>query len=184
MIQRLFATGLSLQGLSRLVDDRTASDRIQQSVNELDDTIRDIRGVIFALQARERGDESLRVAVLAAAQEASATLGFEPRVHFEGAVDSVVVGDQRDQLLTVLREGLTNIAKHADASAVDIYLTAASDIGLRLVDNGKGPGPKREGGQGLENMRQRANALHGRMSLTPGAENGSVLTWTIPRQDG
>src|SRR5207302_10680508 len=104
VIQRLFATGLSLQGVARLARDDELGRRIQGAVDDLDDTIRDIRGVIFALQAHESGEASLRVAMLGVVAEATPTLGCEPRVHFDGPIDTVIAAELSVQLLAVLRE--------------------------------------------------------------------------------
>ena len=181
VIQRLFATGLSLQALSRRANDVEVSERIQQAVDELDDTIRDIRGAIFALQAHERGDQSLRVLVLAQASEAIPVLGFEPRVHFDGPVDSAIAADLGDSLLTVMRELLSNVTKHSRATSVDIHLRAGVEISLAVIDNGVGPGEPRDGGQGLTNLQQRAHALGGEFVIGPGENGGTSATWKVPR---
>lgn len=182
VIQRLFATGMSLQGLARLSADLEVGDRIQQAVDDLDETIRDIRGVIFALQAHERGEQSLRVAVLTLAADAAESLGFEPRVHFDGPVDSVVEAPVAEQLLAILRELLTNVAKHARASVVDVYLRISSDVSLLVVDNGVGYQRDRRGGQGLPNLRERARALGGAFDIHAGEERGTVSEVRVPRQ--
>jgi len=181
VIQRLFATGLSLQGLSRLAKDTEVADRIQQAVDDLDDTIRDIRGAIFALQAHERGEQSLRVMVLALASEAIPALGFEPRVHFDGPVDSAIRGELSEHLLATLRELLSNVTKHARATAVDIYLRVGVDVSLSVVDNGVGISSERKGGHGLRNLRQRARSLGGKLTVEPVEERGTVATWRVPR---
>ena len=182
VIQRLFATGLSLQGVSRLTTDVTMADRIQQAVDELDDTIRDIRGVIFALQAHERGEQSLRVTVLVMASEFAGTLGFEPVVHFDGPVDSAIDDDVADQLLSVLRELITNVAKHAQATSVDISIKVGTDISLTVADNGLGLGKRRAGGNGLNNLEQRAKALGGKFEVELRKPEGTIATWRVPRQ--
>lgn len=182
VIQRLFATGMSLQGLARRAGDIEVSDRIQQAVDDLDDTIRDIRGVIFALQAHERGERSLRMAVLALTNDVVPTLGFEPRVHFDGPVDSAVSPDVGEHLLAVLRELLSNVSRHARASVVDVYLRVGVDVALTVVDNGVGFKGERNGGQGLHNLRQRARALGGEFSIQPVEERGTVATLRLPRE--
>ena len=90
VIQRLFATGLGLQAVTRITAKPEVADRIQQAVDELDTTIRDIRGVIFALQAHERGQQGVRLHVLTLVTEMKEALGFEPRIHFDGPVDAAV----------------------------------------------------------------------------------------------
>jgi len=181
VIQRLFATGMSLQGLARLTTDTQVADRIQQAVDDLDDTIRDIRGAIFSLQAHERGEQSLRVMVLALASEAIPPLGFEPRIHFDGPVDSAIESALADHLLATLRELLSNVTKHAGATAVDIYLRVGVDVSLAVIDNGVGITRERKGGHGLRNLRQRARSLGGELILEPGKDHGTVATWRVPR---
>jgi len=181
VIQRLFATGLTLQGLSRRVTDVEVADRIQQAVDELDATIRDIRGVIFALHAHERGDLSLRVIMLAAVSEVAPTLGFEPRVHFDGPVDSAIDADVTEHLMAVLHELLSNVTRHSRASEVDVTLRVAMDISLSVTDNGIGIGEEWGEGQGLRNLRQRADSVGGEFAVKPAPRRGTLATWTVPR---
>jgi signal transduction histidine kinase len=180
VIQRLFATGLGLQALTHLATPEVA-DRIQQAVDDLDATIREVRGVIFALQARQEGKQSLRVRVLGLATEMTAALGFEPRVHFDGPVDAVVNEALASDLLAVLRELLSNVAHHAGAASADIYVLAGSEIILRVEDDGHGPGPVREGGRGLKNLKARALAYGGSFALAPKEWRGSLAEWRVPR---
>ncbi|MBV8445625.1 MAG: GAF domain-containing protein [Candidatus Dormibacteraeota bacterium] len=182
VIQRLFASGMSLQGVGRLIDDPEIADRLQAVVDDLDDTIRDIRGVIFALQAHERGDGGLRVAVLMLANEVAQTLGFEPRVHFDGPVDTVINTTLAAHLLAALRELLSNVVKHAKASAVDIYVRVGIEVSLTVVDDGLGFRAERHGGQGIRNLRRRAHELGGEFTLEAAEERGTVATLRIPRE--
>jgi signal transduction histidine kinase len=180
VIQRLFATGLGLQALTRTATPEVA-DRIQQAVDDLDDTIREIRGVIFALQAREHGEQSLRAEVLGLCTEMAAALGFAPRVHFDGPVDAVVNGSLAADVLAVLRELLSNVARHAGASSADVYVLAGSEIIVRVEDDGHGPGPVRLGGRGLKNLTARARAYGGSFALAPKEWRGSLAEWRVPR---
>jgi signal transduction histidine kinase len=181
VIQRLFATGLGLQAVTHITVKPEVASRIQQAVDDLDATIRDIRGVIFALQAHERGDESLRVQVLGLATEMSDALGFAPRIHFDGPVDSAIDDTLVGELLAVLRELLSNVAHHAAAGAADIYLLAGSEIILRVEDNGRGPGPERAAGRGLKNLETRAQAYGGSFALVAKEGRGSLAEWRVPR---
>ena len=180
IIQRLFATGLGLQALTHLATPEVA-DRIQQAVDDLDATIREVRGVIFALEAHQQEEQSLRVQVLGLATEMTAVLGFAPRVHFDGPVDAVVNEALASDLLAVLREALSNVAHHAGAASADIYLLAGSEIILRVEDDGHGPGPVREGGRGLRNLQARALAYGGSFALAPKEWRGSLAEWRVPR---
>jgi signal transduction histidine kinase len=182
VIQRLFATGLGLQGLARLVDNVEVADRIQGAVDDLDATIREIRSVIFELQAHERGGHGVRVRVLALAAEMTPTLGLEPRVRFDGPVDTIVGSDLADHLLAALRELLSNVTRHARATAVEIRVRAALEVTLTVIDDGAGLRGEAGSGQGLANLLARATSLGGTFTLRPGEERGTVAIWSVPRE--
>ncbi len=181
VIQRLFATGLGLQAVTHLTTMPEVGDRIQQAVDDLDTTIREIRGVIFALQAHERGQDSLRVLVLGLAAGMTTALGFEPRVHLDGPIDAAIDDALGADVLAVLRELLSNVAHHAGAGAVDIYLLVGSDVILRVEDDGSGPGTVRAAGHGIDNLRVRAAAYGGTFALVRTAR-GSLAEWRVPRR--
>ena len=110
VIQRLFATGLSLQGASRLIEDVDARRRVESAVDDLDLTVRHIRTVIFDVATPRLGAESTRGRMLALAREAERALGFKPGVVFQGPVDSQIPDDVADDLIATLREALSNVA--------------------------------------------------------------------------
>jgi signal transduction histidine kinase len=183
VIQRLFATGLSLQATSRLVpnDPDAAVDRINAAVDDLDETVKQIRTAIFDLDTARPLGYGVRDEVLAITREASRTLGFEPRVLVDGPVDTAVPDSIRPHLLATVREALSNVARHAKASTVDIELTAAHDeLTLRVTDDGIGPPEPIERGSGLANMARRAEQLGGTFALRRGDSGGAVLTWQVP----
>ncbi|HEV7679810.1 MAG TPA: GAF domain-containing sensor histidine kinase [Candidatus Dormibacteraeota bacterium] len=181
VLQRLFATGLGLQILeSRATADAHMASGLHQAVADLDDTVRDIRGAIFALNAYELGERSLRVLTLALAAEARGSLGFEPLVHFEGPVDAALPPTLIAHLHATLREILSNVARHAGASAVDVYLTANADLVLRVVDNGKGIASNHHRGNGLGNIAARARELGGTVVVQPAEGRGTSVEWRVP----
>jgi len=179
VIQRLFATGMALQATERLVVKPDVGLRIQQAVDELDETIREIRATIFALQTPVR--RSLRREVLARTTEAGEILGFEPTVRFEGPVDSVVPDAVGGELLTVLQESLSNAVRHARARRVDVTVAVGADILLRVADDGVGFDPSQVvRGHGLRNMRLRAEAMGGGFTVEPRPDGGTILGWHVP----
>jgi signal transduction histidine kinase len=182
VIQRLFATGLGLQALSRLVRDDTVADKIQAAVDELDATIREIRGVIFELQSHEHELYSCRVRVLALAAEMTPTLGFEPRVRFDGPVDSIVGLQLAEHLLAALRELLSNVARHARANAVDIRVRAGIEVSLTVEDDGVGVSAVSGAGLGLANLSDRARGLGGSFRLEAAPPHGVRAVWSVPRE--
>jgi signal transduction histidine kinase len=121
VIQRLFAAGLSLQSVSRLAQDETLYRRIMSAVDDLDETVRHIRTVIFGLGRLLAGTpSSLRSRTLDLCAEVARALGFEPRVVFDGPVDTAVPTPMADEMLAVLRESLSDVSRHASARSVSV----------------------------------------------------------------
>jgi signal transduction histidine kinase len=184
VIQRLFATGLSLQGSVRLIrtDPEAAAIRIETAVDDLDLTVKHIRSAIFGLETAGPTTAGLRDQVVTLIREASRALGDEPRVLFDGPVDTALSERAVAALVSTLREALSNVARHARATRVEVDVVATSDVCLRVVDNGIGPPADGQPvGNGLRNMATRARELGGSMDLRPGAEHGCVLEWRVPR---
>jgi PAS domain S-box-containing protein len=183
VIQRLFASGMALQGLISRVEDADIASRVTTVVDDLDDTIRQLRTVIFALKTREHEQAGLRARVLAVTSEQRSALGFEPRVAFDGPID-VLDEAIAEQLLPALREALANVARHAAASEADVSLTAGAGVlTLRVVDNGKGGADAETGdgsGNGIRNATERAASLGGTCTLTDRSGRGAVLEWQVP----
>jgi len=183
VIQRLFATGLGLQATVRTIANRAAAERVGEAVDNLDETIRQIRSTIFALQTPRVAGRSLRDEILALATEAVASLGFEPRVSAEGMHDHPVSDAIGVQLLAVLREALSNVVRHAGATGVSVAVeVTADDLVATVVDDGIGAGPgERPGGRGLASLRHRAEALGGTLELRTGTGGtGTLVRWRVP----
>ncbi len=189
VIQRLFATGLSLQSTARLVIRDEARDRLNQSVDELDTIIRDVRRAIFELRAPATA--SLRAEVMATVDRLATTLGFRPRLSINGPIDYAVPEDMHVDILAVLRESLSNVARHAKATQVSVGLAVLnSTVTVEIADDGVGPGPRsghRSGpastGHGLTNLSARAADRGGSFRVEPGPESGTVVTWSAPIGD-
>ena len=184
VIQRLFATGMALQGSSRLVrsDPEAAVSRIERAVDDLDLTVKHIRTAIFGLGEAHRDADSLRNRVLSLAREATGPLGFEPRVLLDGPLDTGVDERIAVELVATLREALSNVARHARASRVEVDVLVQGDVCLRVVDDGVGPpGDDTPRGKGLPNMAARAANLGGSLELRRGEPSGTVLEWRAPK---
>ncbi len=181
VVQRLFAIGLTLQGVARLAERPEVVEQIERAVDDLDDTVREVRRSIFELHARQEGQAGLRRQLLSLGDELSAALGAVPTFRFGGPVDAEVSDGMRAEVVAVVREALTNVARHAESSSVDVTVEArAGQLVVQVVDDGVGLGPKRRGGRGIDNMAARASALGGSMDLRPGTDGGTRLTWRGP----
>lgn len=185
VIQKLFAAGMALQGAARLAEPLVA-ERIQGTIDDLDLTIRDIRSTIFALQVETGAgsDQGLRAKVMSVIAEAAGPLGFEPHLHLAGPIDSHVPVEVGEHLLAVVREALSNAARHSQATRVDVFLEAGTEVVLRIEDDGVGcSGSGRVGGNGLGNMAKRAKTLGGTFELRAGESLGTVVEWAVPLDD-
>ncbi|MGY5129571.1 GAF domain-containing protein [Streptomyces nigrescens] len=180
-IQRLFATGITLQSATRLIDRPEAAERVGRAVDDLDDTIKIIRSTIFGLRTTGdgRGGPSLRRDLTEAVRGATATLGFAPSLRIDGPVDATVPDALAEQLLAVAVEALSNAARHARAHRLDLVLTVDDAVTLTVTDDGVGVGGARHTG-GLANLRARAEMYGGRLTVGAPASGGTRLVWSVP----
>jgi PAS domain S-box-containing protein len=180
VIQRLFAVGLSLQGVIVRTDSPEIAQRVEVAIDEIDTTIRDIRTAIFALNTRHGLAGGPRDDVLAVARESARSLGFEPRVTFDGLVDAAMPDAVHHQLVPTLREILSNVAKHARARHVHVLLAVDADVVLEVTDDGVGVPSEPDTGEGLRNIRERAALLGGGCLVGARPEGGTRVEWRVP----
>ncbi|HEV2370300.1 MAG TPA: PAS domain S-box protein [Acidimicrobiales bacterium] len=179
VIQRLFALGMGLQGAQRIAPPAVA-ERIDAAVGALDEVIREIRETIFDLQQPPAG-RAMRDQVRVLLDEAREHLGFAPVVTFRGPVEAAMTDDVSAHALAVLREALSNAARHAGASKVQVTVEAeAGAITVRVSDDGRGPPTLPSSGYGLANMAARASELGGSFQVGPGPLGGTLLEWRVP----
>jgi two-component system sensor histidine kinase DevS len=179
VIQRLFAAGMHLQAVQSTAQPQLVADRIGSTIVELDDTIRELRAAIFRLgQHDERRTLSAQITELV--HERARHLGFEPALRLAGDIDQVPVFIA-DQLVATLTEGLSNVVRHANATAAEVRIECADGtLSLQISDNGVGlpKEPKRSGG--LSNMMWRAAELGGKCTVAPRDPAGTQLLWNVP----
>ncbi len=189
VIQQLFATGMSLQGAAHLVDDDGLARRLSQAVDDLDATIREIRNTIFALHAPTIG---LHAELLTVVTELDERLGVTTRLHVEGPIDHAIPPTVAEHVTAVVREAVSNAARHGGASRIDVLVRADADCAVRVADDGTGitsdvgPSPAPDtpattmSGNGLVNLHHRARSLGGTLVVTRRNEGGTLLEWVVP----
>lgn len=187
VIQRLFATGMGLQSAANSPNKDTLAERTMEAVDQIDEAIRELRQAIFGLHSVDE-KETLAYELSQLANSYGESLGFEPVVRL-GAIQSVPAKLHQDVLASV-REALSNVVKHAKATAVTV--SVLSDNGFlvaRITDNGRGSGSAETiddtlSGHGLRNMRTRAEQHAGTLEVKPVATGGTELTWSalLPKQ--
>ena len=178
VIQRLFATGMSLQGAAARIPDDEAARRVNTSIDSLDETIRDIRSVIFELQAHELQAPRVRARIVEIVEESADSLGFVPALRLAGPVDSLP-GEIAENLMHALREALSNAARHAAATSVEVSVEAGTDAVLIVRDNGSGMKPTGRR-SGLANLADRAAKFGGSMQTRDAVGGGTELEWRVP----
>ncbi|MEV5510620.1 sensor histidine kinase [Streptomyces orinoci] len=180
-IQRLFATGMTLQSAARFIDHSGAEERVMRAVHDLDETIKIIRTAIFGLRSHdEENAQGLRARAVQAVAEAQQLLGFAPQLSMEGLLDTDVPPHLADQVVAVLGEALSNAARHAQAGRVEVTLRATgADVVLNVVDDGVGipAGGRRSG---LRNLAARAEEAGGTLELRTPPGGGTHLVWSAP----
>jgi two-component system, NarL family, sensor histidine kinase DevS len=177
VIQSLFAVGMGLQGTAMIAADEDLSRRIEGGVEELDRVIKDLRSYIFGLRpdilAGGRLDDALRQLV-ADFTERTGVVGV---AEVDSRAAAMLAGSATD-VVQLAREALSNVGRHADAATVRLSLLV-EDTGPVLVvdDDGRGfdPANPPEAGEGLGNMRQRADAMGGTLDLLSTPGEGTTL---------
>ncbi|KAB8183925.1 GAF domain-containing protein [Nonomuraea phyllanthi] len=181
VIQRLFATAMTLMSSVRLMERPEAVKRVQHAIGELDETIRQIRSTIFALQGSgEDASPSLRGRIVELVEGAAGHLGFMPGLRLEGQIDTLVPEPVAEHLLAVLREALSNVVRHSRATRASVLLeVGGAELVLEVTDDGVGLG---ETGRrsGLRNIEERAARLGGTAQLETPEEGGTRLRWRVP----
>ncbi|MFE2992951.1 GAF domain-containing protein [Streptomyces sp. NPDC059262] len=182
-IQRLFATGMTLQSAQRFVEHPQAAERLARAIDDLDATIKIIRSTIFGLRERDvPGVPKLRLRAVQAIDAAAAALGFAPALRMEGLIDTEVPPAVADEVLAVVGEALANVARHARATSVEVAVAAADGVlTVSVSDDGIGIP---EGGRrsGLRNLSERAERLGGELSISTRGQGtrGTRLEWRVP----
>ncbi|WP_415953121.1 GAF domain-containing protein [Streptomyces sp. KLOTTS4A1] len=183
-IQRLFATGMTLQSARRFVEHPEATARLTRAIDELDATIKIIRSTIFGLREHASPAEAakLRSRIVKAVDAVAPTLGFAPSLRMEGLLDTDVPADVREEVTAVVGEALSNVARHARAHRADVAVVADDGV-LTVTVGDDGVGIAAEGTRsGLRNLTERAERLGGSLSVggLAAPAHGTVLEWRVP----
>ncbi len=185
VIQRLFGAGLGLQALAGTISDQAVRSKLTAEITTLDAAIVDIRTAIFTMTTEVDVDSpSLRHRLIDLLGETAQLFDEAPRLSFSGPIDLLVPPEMVEDLIAVVREALSNVARHAQARSTAVTASVVDDVvTIEIIDDGIGVGTsKSDRRSGTKNLEERARAWGGTFELRPGETNGSVLTWTAPLQ--
>ena len=178
VIQRLFAAGLHLQAAVNRPD---VKERVLAVIDDLDTAITEIRGAIFTLHRPREVASGFEHTLRVCATDAARVLGHQPALTVSGDLHRVTP-QLVHEATSVVRELLSNVAKHADASNTWLDVAVDSELSISVDDDGVGiddivvSGP----GDGLRNLRERARSRRGRVVIARRDPTGTHVEWNIP----
>ncbi|MCP2293300.1 GAF domain-containing protein [Nocardia amikacinitolerans] len=180
VIQRLFAVGLSLQGTAQRARTPEVRSRLSETINDVQAIVQDIRHSIFDLHSSSAAEAPvLRKRLHAVVAEMTADTDLRTSIRLAGPV-SVLTPTMFDHVEAVLREALSNVVRHAQASAVSIKLTIGNDVTLEVTDNGIGLPEDLARRSGLANMAARTHESGGSFDAGKAPDGGTVIRWSVP----
>ena len=184
VIQRLFATGMSLQGMVRRIGDPQVRGRVTRAVEQLDETVREIRTSIFDLHtAGMASDASLRRQLLDIVEELSTDVEVSPSVRISGAVDTLVNEELAAHATAVLREAVSNAVRHARAGSIVVTVEAGVDLVIDVVDDGVGHRRRAWPARACWAWRAAPPSSAAHSWWHRARTRGTRLTWRVPLRD-
>ena len=175
VIQRLFAVGLSLQGAMG-GDTTDTSRRISRALDDLQEVVHEIRTAIFDLHGG--GATRLRQRLEQAVAQMTGDSRVRPALHVSGPL-SVVDPVLADHAEAVVREGVSNVVRHAGATAVTVNVKVDDNLAITVTDDGSGL-PAEITRSGLANLASRARECGGRLDVGTDVAGGTRLLWSAP----
>lgn len=179
VIQRLFGVGLGLQMVLPLVDNEEASARVNSALDELNKTIHDIRTTIFEIDQDPGTQDTLMQRVGALTREVGSRLGVDAQLRVQAGLSQHVDEHCAHHTIQALREILSNVVRHSEATHVTVDLRGEDGfLVLRVRDDGVGFDQISGFGRGLRNLASRAGDLGGDCIVESAAGSGTLVTWT------
>jgi signal transduction histidine kinase len=184
VIQRLFGVGLSLQlALSGSLED-SVRERINTSLDELNETILNIRTTIFEIDLEHADVDSLSERIKTLNVEVGSRLGVQVQLETSPGIDDLVTARCAQHVIQALREILSNIVRHSQAQHVSVQLSIDENMLVLMVqDDGVGFASAASGGRGLRNLASRARDLGGDCYVDSEIGHGTQVRWTANRLD-
>lgn len=183
VVQQVIATSMTLAAMSGAAP-RDLRPQIEYLINRQDEIVRELRATIFSLQSHQPWSTSATVELVNIIDQSAPSLGFRPELHLHGVIDRIDTVAQLGHLLFALREMLSNVARHANATKVVVSVSVDDDhVSVVVDDNGVGIAHVASAGNGIPNLDTRARMLGGGCRIRPSASGGTTVEWTVPIRD-
>ena len=187
VIQTVFSIGMGLESARSLAftDPQRVEERLDSAVDALDGVIRELRNYIFQLRPNQAAGMGLSRGLAELGREYEVNALVRPHLEIRSGTEAQVPVHLVPDLLQIVREALSNAAKHAHASNLSITAQIEEQrIALEIVDDGLGfePGSPRVG-RGLDNMRERAAALGAELEIDSAPGRGTRVRMLVPLQE-
>ena len=184
VIQTVFSIGMSLESTRHLTrsDPQRVEERLDQAVDALDGVIRELRNYIFHLRPQEAATMGFSRGLTELAREYEVNALVRPDLEIRTGTEAQVPARIVPDVLQVVREALSNAAKHAKASTLTIIAHVAEQrVTIEVADDGVGfEAGTAQVGRGLENMRERADALGADLEVTSATGEGTTVRLRVP----
>ena len=178
VIQKLFAAGMELQGTIARSHSPEVTGRLSQTVNDLHDTIQDIRATIFALRTTQATND-FRERVLDVVSALTDRSGILTTVRLTGPL-SIVDSDLAEQAEAVVSEAVSNSVRHSGAGSLTVQIAVADEFVIDIADDGVGIPTDVQRRSGLANMVDRARRIGGSCEIGAADGGGTRIRWTAP----
>jgi signal transduction histidine kinase len=172
---------MGLQGVAIMASDANLRERLESSVTQIDEVIRDLRNYIFGLRPGLAADRHLRDALHDLGAQLESQHGVTCAVEVDPDVAARLAGRAAD-LVQLAREALSNVARHASATTCRLTLRREGRAAvLEIDDDGRGFAARQDRrGLGLRNLEARAAALDGALEISSAPGEGTTVRLTIP----
>ena len=180
--QTLTSITLGLKSVEERVDDPDTRKAIAALGRQVASTMQDVRRIALELRPKVLDDYGLVSALERLTTTFSSQTGIQVDLEAQLGTERLPT-EIETALYRIVQEGLTNVAKHADPTRASVFVTPKNgNVLLVLEDDGGGfdPAKARNGGLGLEGMRERVELLEGRMTIESSEDAGTTLVVEVP----
>ena len=187
VMQSLYGVGLLLEDAADRIESEPADSKAQVSraVDRLNAAIADLRGYVLGLKPIEASDQPLVDSLALLAEQARSNALLDVNVDISPAAAAALDRPRREATYYIAADALGNIARHARARRASVRLARHDGkVVLEIADDGVGfDVDSSAAGHGLHNMRERAFAVGGTMTVTSQPGSGARIRLELPAEE-